>query len=418
MKIARVEALHCDGGWRPWTFVRVETDDGLVGWGECSDNRSPHGIAGSVRDLTPLLIGQDPRPVERLYWDMLRATRQNLGGVTHKAMAGIELALWDIKAKALGVPVYELFGGPMRDRMRLYWSHCGTTRARMGHVLGTPPLRTYDDITALGKEVVARGFTALKTNMVIPGDPATVYFPGFGSGINTTDGAPSVEILDAIERLIGTFREAVGPKVGLCLDLNYNFRTEGVLRDRQAARAVRHAVGRVRQLGPAGPAADQAVDLDAAGLLREPGDHRQYRPFLELHAVDVAIIDVPWNGFSQAVQIGRMAETYEINIAPHNYYSHLADLHSLHLCAVLPNVRIMEIDIDDVAWKARPGDEAAGGQGRPHLPAGGAGLGRRHQRGGAARAPVARIGRERAELLRHDARADGGAPAGPVTVAT
>jgi galactonate dehydratase len=79
---------------------------------------------------------------------------------------------------------------------------------------------------------------------------------------------------------------------------------------------------------------------------------RQYRPFLELHAVDVAIIDVPWNGFSQAVQIGRMAETYEINIAPHNYYSHLADLHSLHLCAVLPNVRIMEIDIDDVAWKA------------------------------------------------------------------
>src|SRR6185503_13936935 len=146
MKIARVEALHADGGWRPWTFVRIETDTGLVGWGECSDNRSPYGIAGSVRDLAGLLIGQDPRPVERLYWDMLRASRQNYGGVSFKAMAGIELALWDIKAKALGVPVYELFGGPMRDRMRLYWSHCGTTRARMGEMLGTPPLRTYDDI--------------------------------------------------------------------------------------------------------------------------------------------------------------------------------------------------------------------------------------------------------------------------------
>src|SRR6266545_5818122 len=230
MKIARVEALHADGGWRPWTFVRIETDTGLVGWGECSDNRSPYGIAGSVRDLAPLLVGQDPRPVERLYWDMLRASRQNYGGVSFKAMAGIELALWDIKAKALGVPVYELFGGPMRDRMRLYWSHCGTTRARMGSMLGTPPLRTYEDITALGREVVARGFTALKTNMVIPGEPATVYFPGFASGINTTDGAPTVEILDAIDRLIGTFRDAVGPKVGLCLDLNYNFRTEGVLR--------------------------------------------------------------------------------------------------------------------------------------------------------------------------------------------
>ena len=120
---------------------------------------------------------------------------------------------------------------------------------------------------------------------------------------------------------------------------------------------------------------------------------RQYRPFLELHAVDVAIIDVPWNGFSQAVQIGRMAEAYEINIAPHNYYSHLADLHSLHLCAVLPNVRIMEIDIDDVAVEGGPGDEAAGDPGRPHLPPRRAGLGRRHQRGGAARAPLAGAGR-------------------------
>ena len=217
MKIARVETLHCDGGWRPWTFVRIETDDGLVGWGECSDNRSPHGIAGSVRDLEDLLIGQDPRPVERLYWDMLRRTRQNLGGVTHKAIAGVELALWDIKAKALGVPVYELFGGPLRDRMRLYWSHCGTTRARMGEMLGTPPLRSYDDIKALGREVVARGFTALKTNIVIPGEPATAYFPGFASGINTTDGAPTVEVLGAIERLIGAFREAVAGSPGITM---------------------------------------------------------------------------------------------------------------------------------------------------------------------------------------------------------
>src|SRR5437899_3291755 len=152
MKIARVEALHCDAGWRPWTFVRIETDDGLVGWGECSDNRSPHGLAGSVRDLADLLVGQDPRPVERLYWDMLRRMRQNSSGVSHKAMAGIELALWDIKAKALGVPVYELFGGPLRDRVRLYWSHCGTTRARMGTFVGAPPHRPYDDIAALGRE--------------------------------------------------------------------------------------------------------------------------------------------------------------------------------------------------------------------------------------------------------------------------
>ncbi len=116
---------------------------------------------------------------------------------------------------------------------------------------------------------------------------------------------------------------------------------------------------------------------------------RQYRRFLELHAMDVAIIDVPWNGFSQAVQIGRMAEAYEINIAPHNYYSHLADLHSIHLCAVLPNVRIMEIDIDDVPWKAELVTRPPAHQGRPHLRPHRARLGRRDQRRSPARPPLA-----------------------------
>src|SRR6202035_164477 len=104
----------------------------------------------------------------------------------------VELALWDIKAKALGVPVYELFGGPMRESMNLYWSHCGTTRARHAQRLGLPPLRTYDDIVALGREVVERGFGALKTNIVIPGEPASTYFPGFARGASTTDGVVTV----------------------------------------------------------------------------------------------------------------------------------------------------------------------------------------------------------------------------------
>ena len=203
---------------------------------------------------------------------MLRRVRQNSGGVSHKAMAGIELALWDIKAKALGVPVYELFGGPLRDRMRLYWSHCGTTRARMGSFLGTPPLRTYDDIAALGREVVARGFTALKTNMVIPGEPATVYFPGFASGINTTDGAPDRRDPGRDrppDRHLSPGGGAEGRSLpGPQLQLPHRGRAP----DRQAAREVRHAVGRVRQLGPGRAPADQAVHLDPPGLVREPGD--------------------------------------------------------------------------------------------------------------------------------------------------
>ena len=346
-----VEALHCDGGWRPWTFVRVETDDGLVGWGECSDNRSPYGIAGCVRDMEHLLSGRIPGRSSACTGTCCAHTRQNLGGVTHKAIAGVELALWDIKAKALGVPVYELFGGPIRDRVRLYWSHCGTTRARLGHVLGTPPLRTYDDIAALGREVVARGFTALKTNIVIPGEPATVYFPGFGAAINTPTARRRRDPRGhrAAHRHVPRRRRAERralPRPQLQLP------DRGVLR---IAKLLERFDMQWIEYDNWDPQALLQIKQSTSTRLASCESlvtTRQYRPFLELHAMDVAIIDVPWNGFSQAVQIGRMAEAYEINIAPHNYYSHLADLHSLHLCAVLPNVRIMEIDIDDVPWKA------------------------------------------------------------------
>jgi len=353
MRISRVQTFLCDAGWRPWTFVKVETDEGLVGWGECSDSRNPHGVAGSVRDLEPLLIGQDPRGVQRLYWDMLRAFRQNLGGTSHKAIAGVELALWDIKAKALGVPVYELFGGPMRDRVQLYWSHCGTTRARYGEKLGLPPLRTYDDVVALGREVVDRGFGALKTNIVIPGDPARTYFPGFDRGFNGTDGVVTAEVLSQIEKLIGAFSQGIGPGAQIALDLNYNFRPAGVI---EIGRLLERFNMQWIECDTWDPRAllqiKQSIPQRLASC-ESLVSTRQYRPFLELQTVDTAIIDVPWNGFGQSYIIGQIADAYELTVAPHNYYSHLADLHAVHLCASLPNIRIMEIDIDDVAWKSQ-----------------------------------------------------------------
>jgi galactonate dehydratase len=351
MKIARVQTFHCDAGWRPWTFVKIETDDGLVGWGECSDGRNPRGVAACVQDYEGVLIGQDPRAVERLYWDMFRVARQNLGGVAHKGIAGVELALWDLKARALGIPVYELFGGPVRDRVRLYWSHCGTTRARHAAQLGLPPLRSLADVAELGHEVVRRGYTALKTNIILPGEPATVYSPGFAAGAGSTDGVVTPQILGAIERLIGTFRDAVGPEVGIALDLNYNFRTEGVMR---IARVLEQFDMQWLEYDNWDPGALLQIKQSTSTRICS-GESlvttRQYRPFFELHAMDVAMIDVPWNGFSPSRRVADMAEAYEINVAPHNYYSHLSTLMSAHLCAVVPNVRIMEIDVDDVPWK-------------------------------------------------------------------
>ena len=85
-----------------WIFTKVETDAGITGYGECSDGRNPNGVVGTIKDLTPLLIGKDPRAYEMRFWDMIRGSRQSPGGIAAKAIAGIECALVDIKAKAFG----------------------------------------------------------------------------------------------------------------------------------------------------------------------------------------------------------------------------------------------------------------------------------------------------------------------------
>ena len=351
MKITNIETFIVDAGWRPWTFVKIETDEGVTGYGECSDGSAPHGVVGTIEDLKPRLIGEDPRAFEMRFWDMIRRTRQSPGGIAAKAIAGIDCALIDIKAKALGISVVELFGGATRDSVRVYWSHCGTSRARNYDLIGVPPLRSMEDIADLGREVVNRGFTALKTNIVFPGDPASLYWSGFESGAGTTDQVASPELLRHIETLLGTYREAIGPDIGLCLDLNFNFKTESCLR---IAKVVEQFDLQWLEIDMYDPEAILQIKESTTTRICT-GENlfymREFIPYLELHAADVLMIDVPWNGFSQSKKIGDLAEVYQTNIAPHNYYSHLASYISASLCAVLPNVRIMEIDIDDVPWK-------------------------------------------------------------------
>jgi galactonate dehydratase len=351
VKITEIETFVVDAGWRPWQFVAVRTDGGITGYGECSDGRNPYGVVGAVRDFEPILVGRDPRPVEMRYWDLYRMARQSTGGIAAKAIAGIELALWDIKAKALGVPVYELFGGPLRERQLVYWSHCGTSRARHADLIGVPPIRTLDDIARLGEEVVRRGFRALKTNIVVPGEPARVHFAGFGGGPGTTDQNVTPEMVNHVATLLGTFRRAVGPQVGLALDLNFNFKPE-------AARRICRALESLGMMWVEMDMYDERAlreVKDATSIPICSGENlfglRGYRPYFEARAMDVVMIDVPWNGFAPSKRIADLAESYELNVAPHNYYSHLSTLHSAHLTACVPNVRIMEVDIDDVPWK-------------------------------------------------------------------
>ena len=351
MKITNIETFIVDAGWRPWTFVKVETDEGVTGYGECSDGRNPNGVVGTIKDFTPLMVGRDPRAYEMRFWDMIRGSRQSPGGIAAKAIAGIECALVDIKAKALGISVVELFGGPTRDDVRVYWSHCGSSRARNYELIGVPPLKSMDSIAALGHEVVERGFTALKTNVIFPGDTASVHFGGFGGGPGTTDGNVTTQVLRHIETLIGTFREAVGPDVSINLDLNFNFKPEACMR-----------IAKVLEQFDLLWLEIDMYDHEAIRQIKDStttkictGENlyymREYLPYFQCRAADVFMIDVPWNGFAPSKKIGDLANVFQLNVAPHNYYSHLATHMSASLCAVLPNVRIMEIDIDDVPWK-------------------------------------------------------------------
>ena len=349
MKVVALETRFCDAGWRPWIFVKATADDGSVGWAEVTDSHgSPRGIAGIVEDLAPLVVGRDPRPVESVYWDLYRATRQSPGSVIAKALAAIENALLDLKARALGVPVYELFGGPTRDTIPLYWSHCGTTRARAWEVTGTPRLGSYADVVALGREVVGNGYHAFKTNVVVPGEAPQVLMPGFGQGGGTLR---ADEIADALVLLLRAFREGTRGEARPIVDLNFNLEPEGVAR---VARALEPfdllwlevdlfdpgALAHVRHVAPMPICSGE--NLYGA---------RGFRPHLEAGGMDVASVDVIWNGFHQAKKIADLAETFEVSCAPHNYYSHLATFIAAQWCAAIPNARILEYDVDDVPWR-------------------------------------------------------------------
>ncbi|MFL5287392.1 MAG: hypothetical protein ACJ8AW_42075, partial [Rhodopila sp.] len=171
MRIAKIEDLHCNAGWRDFSFLKITTDDGLVGWSEFMENFGAEGLSGVIGRLGERLIGMDPRPVEKITAFLHGLTRQTPYGINQQAIAAIENALVDIKAKALGIPVYELLGGPVRDRLRLYWSHCGTWRVsfadRIKDWTGFDPIRSLADVERAGAEVAARGFKGLKTNIML-----------------------------------------------------------------------------------------------------------------------------------------------------------------------------------------------------------------------------------------------------------
>ena len=357
MKIVKLEELHADGGWDTYSFLKIITDAGLVGWSEFNESRRK-GMAALIHGLGASLIGEDPRAIGRIDAALHARTRPTAGGLQSHAIAAILNACLDIKGKALGVPVHELFGGAVRERMAVYWSRCGVLRARRadlfdGKVVDAPAVRTLDDLKATAREARERGFKALKTNLLLfDGKGGRQFAPGMtGSGpghpeLNLTD-----DILDATLAQLSALREGAGPGVRLLLDLNFNYKPEGLRRIAKAVEPFNLLWLEMDMFEPKALALIRQSTTTPIGSLETILGRRNLKPYLENYSADVAIIDAQWNGLPESIRMATMADAYEVNVASHNFNGPLANVMSAHFCAVVPNFRIMEFDADEVPWK-------------------------------------------------------------------
>jgi len=352
LKITKVKTFLVDGGFRPWTIVKIETNDaGVVGWGDCTDWGSPGPVAATVERYAEWIIGRDPMQAEAIWWDLWFASVRHQGGIASKAMSGIDSALWDIRGKVLNAPVWQLLGGKMRDRLRLYWTHCGSTRANQNtaSAFGLKPVRTVDDIHELAQEVLDRGFTAIKTNPIRladepPGSGRRSPFVNHAGDIRPSD-------LNRAVRTVAAFREALGPDVGIAIDTAFSYRLGGAI---QLARALEPYDMMWLEAETFDPGALRTVREST----RTPICHGEsifgvlgYKPYLQAYAQDVIMPDLAWNGITMGKKIADFAHAYDVLFAPHNCHSPLTTLVAANVCATVPNFYVQELDVDDAPWR-------------------------------------------------------------------
>jgi L-alanine-DL-glutamate epimerase-like enolase superfamily enzyme len=219
-------------------------------------------------------------------------------------------------------------------------------------MLGVDPVRKLDDLVALGRHVKERGFKALKTNIFrFDLNPPSMHQAGFARGTGFPELNAEPILLTSIADCLSAFRQGMGPDMGLHLDVNFNFKTEGFIKVARVCEPFNLAWLEIDSFDPEGLRLIRDRARMPIASCESLFGRRQYRPFFENRSMDVAIVDVPWNGLAEAVKIASMADAYEINCAPHNFYGHLATMMGAHLAAIIPNFAIMEADVDDVPWK-------------------------------------------------------------------
>jgi L-alanine-DL-glutamate epimerase-like enolase superfamily enzyme len=358
MKISKLEQFHVDCGWEIYSFLKVSTDEGVTGWSEFREHRRP-GIATAIHGMGELLIGEDPRAIGRLDAALYSFTRTVPGGLNQNAAGAILNACLDIKGKALGVPVYDLFGGAVRERIPVYWSRCGVIRARCaeyfdGKVIDAPAVRTVDDLKGAAREARERGYQAIKTNLLVfDKNGGRQYTPGSARGPGHPELNLPEDMLDALIAQLSALREGAGPTVRIAVDVNFNYKAEGF---RRIARKVEPFDLMWLEMDMYEPQAlahiRQSTTTPIASLETILG-RRALKPYLEACCADVAIIDPQFNGVPESVRMAAMCDAYELNVASHYFAGPLSAIICGHFAAVVPNLRISEYDVDEVPWKPK-----------------------------------------------------------------
>lgn len=335
MKIERIETLVCNARMRNWIFVKVVTDQpGLFGWGEATLEWHTRSVVGAIEDLSCLLVGEDPTAIERLWQMMWRQHFWHGSGIVRAtAMAGIDIALWDILGKLHGVPCHKLWGGPVRDSIRLY---CHLGGGQLEHFYETPVdnARAFSD---LARQAIQDGFTAFKSMAVPPTMPLEGRKP-----------------IQAAEACVAAMREAVGDPIDIMVDCH-------------ARPSPAMGLQFAKALEPFGlyfleePCWPESVDGLAAinAHVSTPiatGERlthvTAFRDLFAARACEVCQVDITHcGGFTEARRIAALAEAYRIALAPHNPQGPVSTAASLEFGFSQPSYVICESVHRDVPWR-------------------------------------------------------------------
>ncbi len=335
MKITSIETLVCHARMRNWIFVKVLTDQpGLWGWGEATLEWHTRSVVGAIEDISQLLIGEDPRRIEYLWQMMYRQHFWHGNNIVRgTAIAGIDLALWDIAGKIHNVPCHHLWGGRVRDYIRLY---CHLGGGKMEDFYQTKP----DDAHRFGElaaAAVADGFTAFKSMAV----PETMPLEG-------------LKPIHYAEACVKAMRDAVGDEIDIMVDCHAR---PSPRMGHLFAKAL-EPYGLYFLEEPCWPempddlaAIQRSVKTPIATGERLVGVHA-FRELFESRAASVIQPDITHcGGLTEIRRIAALADAYRVSIAPHNPQGPVSTAASIEFGFATPSYIICESVHNDVPWR-------------------------------------------------------------------